>query len=191
MPGYQTALIVQQGDSTALTASTTETSILNAQAKYVQPANTIDVIGKKFIIRAHGRISNIVTTPGTLTMKVKLGPTANIAIGTSQAFALNVVAKTNVAWFLDLAVTIRSVGNGTVATAFVQGQFTSESVIGSPLPSVGGVGTHMWQAATPVVGTGFDSTVDNIWDLTGTWSLNNANSIQSHGYELSLENLTP
>lgn len=192
MPGYQQTLIVSQIDGTAVTNSTTEASLLPAVAKFVIPANTINVIGKKFVIRAHGRVSTVVTTPGTLTLKVKMGPTSTIAAATSQAMALNVVAKTNVSWFLDISLIVRAIGSGTTATLFTQGQWASEAVIGSPLPSVGGAGSHMWSASAPAVGTGFDTSVDNIVDLTATWSVANAaNSIQCHGYALIDETFTP
>jgi hypothetical protein len=189
MPGYQQTLIVSQIDGTAVTA-TDEGSLLPAVAKFVIPANTINVIGKKYVIRAHGRISNIVTNPGTLTLKVKMGPTSTIAAATSSAISLNVVAKTNVAWFLDISMIVRAVGSGTTATLFTQGQWTSESVVGSAVPTAGGAGTAQWQAATPAVGTGFDTSVDNIVDLTATFSLT-GNSIQCHGFALIDETFTP
>jgi hypothetical protein len=66
-----------------------------------------------------------------------------------------------------------------------QGEWTSESVIGSGVPTAGGAGTHMLPNAAPAVGTGFDSTVSMIVDLFATWSLNNANSILVHQYELA------
>jgi hypothetical protein len=47
---------------------------------------------------------------------------------------------------------------------------------------------HMLPNAAPAVGTGFDSTVDMVLDLFGTWSLNNANSIQVHQYAATLSN---
>lgn len=189
MPGYQSTLVEAQIDGTALATSTTETTILPAVCKIVLPSGYINRIGKRFIVRASGRISNIVTTPGTLTFRVKLGPTANIAVATSQAISLNVVAKTNVGWFLDLELTVRAIGSGTTATIMAQGTWQSQSVVGSGVPTASGAGSAMWQAATPVVGTGFDSSVANQIDLTAQWSVSNAgNSIQLHTF--ALEDLT-
>ena len=186
MPGYQSTLIEAQVDGTAVTA-TAEGSLLPGGAKILLPSGYINRIGKRFIVRASGRISNIVTTPGTLTLRFKLGPTANIAVATSQAIQLNAVAKTNVAWFLDMGFVVRSVGSSTSATVFAQGTWQSESVVGSAVPSAGGAGSAMWQAATPVVGTGFDSSVANQIDLTAQFSLT-GNSIQLHMF--ALEDLT-
>jgi hypothetical protein len=189
MPGYQSTLVEMQQDGTALTNSTGEASILNAQSKIFLPSGYINRIGKRFIIRASGRVSTVVTTPGTLTLRFKLGPTANIAAATSQAISLNIVAKTNVGWFLDLGLTVRAIGSGTSANVMAQGTWQSEAVIGSAVPTVGGAGSAMWQAATPVVGTGFDSSVANQIDLTAQFSVANAaNSIQCHTF--AFEDLT-
>lgn len=175
-------LISQQADGAALNTSTTETSILPGQAKFTLPANYLQDVGQTLRLRAMGRISNIVTTPGTLTLRVKFG---SIIVATSGALALNVAAKTNVTWILDWDLTVRSVGSSTAATLMHSGQWQSESVIGSPAAGAGGAGSHIIPASAPAVGTGFDSTVANQIDLTAQWSISNAaNSIQCHSYKL-------
>jgi hypothetical protein len=186
VPGYQSTLVAAQVDGTAVT-STTETTLLPGAARLLLPAGYLGTVGKRFQVRASGRISNVVTTPGTLTLRFKLGPTANIAVATSQAIALNVVAKTNVSWILEAFFTLRTIGSGTAATLFTNGTWTSESVVGSPVPASGGPGSAMWQASAPVVGTGFDSTVANLVDLTAQFSVA-GNSIQLHTF--ALEDLT-
>ena len=179
---YQGVLISQQGDGSALNTSTTETSILLGQAKYTLPANFLTYAGQTLRMRTMGRISNIVTTPGTLTFRVKFG---SIAVASTGALALNIVAKTNVTWILDWDLTLRSVGSGTVATFMHTGQWQSESVIGSPAAGSGGAASHIFPATAPAVGTGFDSTVSNVIDVTAQWSISNAaNSIQTHSYKL-------
>ena len=189
MPGYQSTIVEAQADGTAVTNTTTETSLLPAVAKIILPSGYINRVGKRFQVRASGRISNIVTTPGTLTLRFKLGPTANIAVATSQAIQLNAVAKTNVSWILEAFFTVRAIGSGTSANIFTNGTWTSESVVGSPVPASGGPGSAMWQASAPAVGTGFDSGVANQIDLTAAFSIANAgNSIQLHTF--ALEDLT-
>jgi len=176
-------LITQTADGTALTASTTPTSIIRADSVYTVPANTLRV-GSVFRIRAHGRVSNVVTTPGTLTLDVRFGA---VIVANGGAMALNTTAKTNVPWELDWMLTCRSIGASTSATMMHQGKWISESVIGSAAPAAGGAGTHMLPNATPAVGTGFSSVAAFTVDLFATWSLNNANSIQSHGFILTQE----
>jgi hypothetical protein len=126
-------------------------------------------------------MSNIATTPGTLTLRFKLG---SVTVAQSTAIPLNTTVKTNVSWFLDLGLTVRSIGGGTTATIMGQGSFQSESVSGS---AAGLANSVMFQASAPAVGTGFDSTVANIIDLTAQFSLT-GNSIQLHTF--GLEDLT-
>lgn len=186
---WQEVISFESGDGPALATSTAEVSILPGSAKVILPSNYLRYIGQKLRIRASGRVSNIVTTPGTLTFRFKLGPTANIAVAASPAFQLNAVAKTNVTWVLDWAFTIRSVGAVTAATLMHTGQWNSESVVGSPLPSAGGAGTLMIPASGPAVGTGFDSTVANLADLTAQFSISNAaNALTLHQYTLESMN---
>lgn len=180
MQGWQETLIAAAVDGPPLTASTTPTSILTPAAKLVLPAGYFQP-GRILKIAAQGRVSNIVTSPGTLTFDVRFG---GIVVANGGAMALNTVAKTNVPWILDWILTCRAIGNGTTANMMHQGEWTSESVVGSPLPSAGGAGTHMLPNAAPAVGTGFDSTVGIIVDLFATWSLNNANSILVHQFRV-------
>src|SRR6185369_12965860 len=181
---WVSALATARGSGAALATSTMETSILPGDARIILPAGFLNNVGQKLKIRAMGQVSNIVTTPGTLTFKVKLNATP-IAVASTGALALNVVAKTNVTWALDWDLTVRSVGSGTTATLMHFGQWQSESVIGSPAAGSGGASAHIFPASAPAVGTGFDSTVANLVDLTAQWSVSNAaNSIQLFTYEL-------
>lgn len=178
-------LITAQIDGTALASSTSATSILPPAAIYTLPANYFE-IGRAIRIKAHGRISNIVTTPGTLTLDVRFGA---VIVANGGTMALNTTAKTNVPWMLEWTLTCRSIGASTSATMMHQGRWTSESVIGSALPSAGGAGTHLLPNATPAVGTGFASTSSQTVDLFAKWSVSDSgNSIQLHGYTLEALN---
>lgn len=172
-------LIRAHVDGPALANSTTATSLLPPAAKKTLAANFVEV-NDGLMVDAHGRISNIVTTPGTLTLDLKLG---SVVVATSGAMALNVVAKTNVPWVLRWQLTCRAIG--TSANFMHQGTWTSEAVIGSPLPSAGGAGTLLLPSSAPAVGSTFDSTAAQVVDLVATWSVANAgNSITLHGFEL-------
>lgn len=168
-------------DGAALTNTLTATSILIAASKPIIPATTLE-IGGRYRLTAQGRISTVVTTPGTLTLDTRFG---SVIVANGGAMALNIVAKVNVPWALEWDFTVRSIGNGTLATLMHQGTWASEAVIASPLPTVGGAGTLMLPNAAPAVGTGFDSTVAITVDLFATWSVANAaNSIQVHQFML-------
>jgi hypothetical protein len=181
--GWQETLIAGQSDGTAVTG-TSAGSLLPAQAKYILPANYLEYVGSKLHIRAGGRISNIVTTPGTLTLTVKFGSTV---VATSQAMQLNAVAKTNVTWILDWVFDTRV--NGTSAQLMHTGIWQSESVVGSGTGAAGSTfpGQFLIPATAPALGTAFDSTVSQVVDLQATFSLT-GNSMQLHQYSLESMN---
>jgi hypothetical protein len=181
-PGYRSLLVGSSGDGTAVTGTTAGSLLLVAasDAVFTLPANYLDRIGKRLRISANGRISNIVTTPGTLTLDIRFGA---IIVSTSAAWQLNAVAKTNVAWWLELTLLVKTIGSGTTATIFGQGEFMSESVVGSGVPSAGGAGSFPWQTSAPAVGTGFSTVVSNAVDFFAKFSLT-GNSIQCHDYYL-------
>lgn len=166
------------GDGPALSTSTTETSILPAYAKWVIEAGFFKVPGIEMILELAGRISNIVTTPGTLTLRLKFG---SIAVWDSGAIQLNAVAKTNVPWKLRVPLTCRAVGDGTTANLIGIGVFQSESVVGSPLPSAGGNGSLLVPVGAPAVGSGFNSSAAQNVDVTAQFSVSNAgNALTVH-----------
>lgn len=173
-------LVEAQGDGSALANSTSQTSILPAAAKFTLPSNLF-LVGTRLRIRASGRISNIVTTPGTLTFEVKFGSTVVMSSG---ALVLNTTAKTNVSWLINWMATCRAIG--ALANLMHVGVFMSESVVSSPS---GTMGSHAMPASAPAVGTNFDSGASQTVDLFATWSIANAgNSIQLHEYGLELMN---
>jgi hypothetical protein len=123
------------GDGTALNTSTSETSILPTYAKWIIEAGFFNRPGDELFVEATGRLSCIVTTPGTLTLKVKFG---SVAVWDSGAINLNVVAKTNLPWTLRVPLTCRAVGSGTSANLIGVGELMSESLVGAPAASAGG-----------------------------------------------------
>lgn len=176
---WSETLITAQTDGAALASSTTPTSLLPPAAKFTLPANFFE-IGKKLRIAARGRISTLVTSPGTLALDVRFGA---VIVAAGGAMALNVVAKVNVPWELEMHLTCRAIGQSTSANLMWQAKFWSEAVVGAPLPTVGGSGMLLLPASAPAVGTGFDSTAAQAVDFFGTWSVNNAaNSVQLHQY---------
>jgi hypothetical protein len=175
---WSETLISAQTDGAALNTSTTPTSLLPGAAKFQLPANYFQ-IGRKLRITAFFRVSNIVTTPGTLTLDVRFGSTV---VFNGGAMPLNTTAKTNVTGKMEATLTCRSIGSGTAATMFGLGNFTSESVNSAVAGTANDV---LMPASAPAVGSGFDSTAVQVVDLFGTWSISNAgNSITCHDYAL-------
>ena len=177
-------LIAQQVDGTALTNTVTATSIIAPAAKFTLPINFL-AIGTMLRVRAKGRVSTLVTTPGTLLLEVRFGATTVVFSG--GAMALNIAAQTNATWTLDADLVVRSIG--TAATILGIGEFNSRVVIGSGAAGTAGVGELPLPDTAPAVGTSFDSTATQVVDLFATWSVANAaNSILTHVFTLECLN---
>lgn len=180
--GWWGSLLTAPADGPAVANSTAETSLLNGQDKWVLDAGFFIRPGDELMLEAAGRLSCIVTTPGTLTLRLKFG---SVAVWDSGAINLNVVAKTNVPWRLEVPLTCRAVGSGTAANLLGVGRFQSEALVGSPLPSAGGNTSLLVPVGAPAAGTGFDSSAAQIVDLTAQFSIANAgNSITRHQFRL-------
>lgn len=144
-------------------------------------------IGRIWRVRATGRISCVVTTPGTARWDIRLG---GIVAFDTLAMPLNIVAKTNVPWTLDVMLTCRSVGSATAATLMGQGIWLSEASINTAAAATGpGPGGQLVPYNTaPVVGAGFNSqsalTVDVFFTQTAA-----TGSMTLHS--LTIEQMTP
>lgn len=186
---WQETLVTAQTDGTALNTSTTPTTILPAAARYTLPANYM-YVGRQFRIHAAGRLSNIVTTPGTLTLDVRMGPSSNIVVFNGGAMQLSTTAHTNVPWWFEATLTCRAIGASTNANLMGQARMTSQALsLTAVADSTTTPATLMAPNTAPAVGTGFDSTVAMVVDLYATFSINNVgNSIQLHQYSLEALN---
>jgi hypothetical protein len=187
---WQETLVTQQAAGTLFNTYTTAKSVINPQALWYMPANYLE-IGKKFRVVFKAGLSNIVTTPGTFNVQIKLGPTANIAVYDSGAIQLNATAHTTLPFWGEIELTCRSVGSATSATLMGLGQFTGRMVTltAGQTDDAQGMQTIIAPATAPAVGTGFDSTVTNIMDLWVGFSISNAgNGIQIQTYAVEALN---
>jgi hypothetical protein len=144
-------------------------------------------IGRIWRLRASGRISCAVTTPGTARFDLRLG---GVIAWDSLAIPLNIVVKANVPWDLDVLLTCRAVGSGTTANLIGQGRWLSEANILTALPATGpGPGGCLVPFNTaPVVGTGFNSQSALTLDMFFTQSVATG-SLTLH--QLMIEQMTP
>jgi hypothetical protein len=116
---------------------------------------------------AAGRLSSVVTTPGTFRLDLRMGA---VTVFDTLAVPLNIVAQTTVPWFFEANIVCRSAGSGTTATLFGQGQLNSTAFLNVPAVATGpwsGIIVVPYNTA-PVAGTGFDSTVANAFDFRFT-----------------------
>jgi hypothetical protein len=161
-------------DSVAVANTVTETTIAPVNAKIVLPSNYFDRSGASLRLLAGGRISTVVTSPGTLTFKVKLGATAAATFTTGT---LNTTAQTNAVWWLEWYLTARTNGSATsfMHIAQLMSAALANAATNPPIP------TAVYPTTAPAVGATFDGTVANTLDVTAQWSVANAaNSIQTH-----------
>jgi hypothetical protein len=178
--GFRQRILELREDGAALTNSTTATSLLPSSGSEAFVGAGQLRPGAVLCFDFSGRISTVVTTPGTLTLALRLG---SIDVFSSGAMTLNTTAQTNVHWHLRGELVCRATGTGTSTTLFPKlCCFKSHAVIGSPAPSAGGAGEHMLPYnAAPAVGSGFDFSASQLIGLFGTWSVASAsNSIQVH-----------
>lgn len=180
MPGLVQSLITAQVAGAALNTSATATSLLPAQAKLTLPTNYFNDIGRPLRIRASGKLSNIVTTPGTLTMDIRFGATVVFNGGAMQ---MSTTAHTDVPWWWEVWMTLRA--SGSSANFMGQSVFTSQAVSISGADPTTGHSILMAPNTAPAVGSNFDATALQQIDLFGKFSISNAaNSITLEQYEV-------
>lgn len=182
--GFYETLASLNADGTALTAAARASLTQGATAtgaRFTMPANRVK-IGDQFKLWAAGRISCAVTTPGTARFDLAAGATV---IFDTLAIDLNIVAKTNVNWVLDVTGTVRAIG--TTGNIFWQGFWLSEANKLTAVPTTGpGPGGAMvpWNTA-PVIGANYDTTISALWDFFFTQTVATG-SVTLHQYHLSL-----
>lgn len=133
-------------------------------------------------VSAIGAISNIVTTPGTITFQSMLG--ANIA-WSSGAIQLNATAHTTLPFWLEVMLTCQVEGNGTTAKLMGQGRLNGImfTVTAAQTDAPNTPGGFMVPATAPAQGAGFDSTIANAMDFFAGFSISAAgNGIQIAQY---------
>lgn len=178
---WQENLVTSQVDGATLTAAAAA-SCIPAAAKYTLQPNFFSV-GKRLKLTAFGRISCVVTTPGTARFDLRFGGTV---VMDSLAMPLNIVAKTNVPWRLDVDLVCRAIGAS--ANLMWTGEWRSEAVLASPAATAGGSGEFLLPYnAAPAVGSNFDSTTSQVVDMFFTQTVATG-SMTCHGYSLDAMN---
>ena len=187
---WEETLVSLKQDTPFQTTYTTAKSVFgvdgtdqSASAKYTLPPN-FWYPGRTVSINLRGDLSNIVTTPGTITFQVMLGA---VIAWTSGAINFSTTAHTRLPFWLDLDLTCQVDGGGTQAKLMGQGQIQSQCVsntsaadsVASSIPSL------LLPNTTPAQGTGFDSTASQKLDVFAGFSVSNAgNGIAVRQYRL-------
>lgn len=159
--GYWETLIEAQTAGAAVTAAA-RTTLLPSHAKKTLEPNFFRRLGQKLIVEASGRISSLITTPGTARFDVAFGATV---IFDGLAILLDTVAAhTNVAWHLRIILQLRAVGSA--ANLMGIGIWTCEDILGVPAAAPKGSLSAVlpWNTA-PAVGANFDSGASQTVDV--------------------------
>lgn len=176
MQSWEEVLVTGKVDGPTLTAAAAA-SCIPTEAKATLPNNYF-YVGRVLKITIMGRISCVVTTPGTARFDVRLGGSVVFDTG---ALNLNVVAKTNVPFKCVLFMTCRATGNGTSTNFIGQGEFQSEAVVGSAANTAGGNGSLLAPVGAPTVGSGVDNTAPLTLDVFFTQTVSTG-SMTVHQY---------
>lgn len=160
---WQETLVTGQVDGPTLTAAAAA-SCIPTPSRIILPNNYF-YVGRMLHITVMGRISCVVTTPGTARFDIRMGPSGTIVVFDTGALNLNVVAKTTVPFWLDVVLTCRAVGTGTSTTFMGVATFQSEAVVGAAVNTAGGNGSLLAPVGAPAVGGGFDNTAANALDI--------------------------
>lgn len=181
----QETIVMSATDGPTLTAAARASCIPTAN-RIVLP-NNFFYIGRAIKVVMNGRISCAVTTPGTARFDICMGSAGTTVVFDTLALNLNIVAKTTVPWSLEVLLVCRAVGTGTSTTFFPLGQFTSEALIGSPLPAAGSNGSLLVPVGTPAVGAGMDNTAASALDVFFTQTVATG-SMTVHNYQVDILN---
>jgi len=163
-------LFAQTADSTPITGTTTETTLLDGGVGGLTvPANFFKV-GDSFSVTMGGHISSV--NNDTLQIRVKSG---SVVLGDTGAITMPNTTTKHVN--LEIRFTIRTIGAAGVASIASFGQFNFSKNA-----------SNAFEGAdfSIINNTTFDTTISNTLDITAQWSSNNAgNNIYSESFILT------
>lgn len=175
---WQELLTQSVVDGPVLTAAAAASCIPAANRIVLPPSNF--EVGRALRLTLSGRLSCAITTPGTARWDIRMGAAGSTIVFDTGALNLNIVAKADVPYLLEVELVCRAIGTGTSTVFFPTAFVQSEAIIASPLPSVGGNGSLLVPVGTPAVGAGMDNSAASIIDVfftqtvaTGSQTLHN------------------
>lgn len=178
---FMEAAMPQEAAATAQNNYTTAKSVIAPTSLFDLPRNYW-YLGRKARVWVWGSVSNIVTTPGTITFQIMHGTTA---VWSSGAVQLNATAHTTLPFNLIVELSCRSRGSGTAATLMGMGNLSGImfTLTAGQTDAVNTPGLFPVPATAPAAGSGFDSTVANTVDFWVGFSIANAgNQVQIQEY---------
>lgn len=172
MPNYYTSpLVIDVADGAQILNTTTET-IMAPDFTFSANDNRI-YQGAAFNIRCWFEVSNVVTTPGTLTFWIRWGGVAGTVLATTGAITLSSTARTSYSGSLDADLVWRSIGSA--GSAFCQGRVFLNDVPTAADSAPQGIYTMGSAGANvPAVVSSLDTTTSKALSVTAKFSVNTA-----------------
>jgi len=171
--GWEEVIYTPNADGTAITASA-ETILI---PDFSIPASYLTV-GKVLKYTLMGRQSTAITTPGTITHRLRWGGVAGVSLVASGAFAPDpTAAATNLTWMIEYWLQCRTVGATGTAMSFARIEW-SDYDDATTATIVGNLNMRMAPTSAPAVAT-IDTTIDKLLSVTYQSSVTTG-SVQAH-----------
>jgi len=169
MPNYYSSpLVVDIADGAQILNTVTET-IICPDFTFAAGDNRI-YQGAAFNLRAWFDVSNVVTTPGTLTLRLRWGGVAGTVLASTGAVTLSSTARSNYAGSIDLDLIVRSIGSA--GSMFAMGRcFLNDVPIAADSAPQGIYTMGSAGANVPAVVASLDTTTAKALSLTGQFSV--------------------
>lgn len=163
--GWEETLDSIIADGTQISNTTTETIVcpdFNIPAYYLAP-------GRVLRITAAGLVSNVVTTPGTLTIRVRWGGVAGTVLLASGAMALDTTARTSYPWWLQCVMICRTAGATGTMMSF--GRLDTPDTVAATAANL--LPQLMTSAGSPAANAAvtIDTTAAKLLSVTGQFSV--------------------
>jgi len=167
-----------QGAGTAITSTASEGLLFNDVS--ISPGYMVP--GRILNITMAGKVSNAVTTPGTMTFRVRWGGSGGTILVTSGALTQNIIVQTDKTWFAQISV--QCITDGAAGTFLTWGHMQrgncAAAVVADMTPD-------LLPASGLAVVSSLDTTTVKLLSVTAQSSVTTA-SIQGLGYKLASEN---
>lgn len=158
---YGMSLFSQTGDSPTISATTTESTLIDGGVGTLSVPSNAFTIGDSFRVRMGGVISN--TNNHTIRVKLKSG---SVILADSGSQTLTSHSLDN--WNLDIDFTIRNIGPAGTAKLMTTGSFNTTRKNNSNLTGF---------SFDTLNQTTFDTTTSNTLDITVQWGQNSASDL--------------
>jgi hypothetical protein len=169
--GFNEVLVTDLADGAQILNTTTETIIC---PDYSFAANDPHVYpGATFRVHCEFDVSNVVTTPGTLTMRVRWGGVGGTILATTGAITLSSTARANFTGSLEVYLVVRTVGSA--GSMYCMGKVLLNDVPAGADSAPQSIYT-MTSAGlnVPAVVSSLDTTTAKLLSVTGQFSVSTA-----------------